>query len=147
VSSNECQLPFKCITVWPLLDLPSPDAVAVPNSVTVPFGQTSETLSISMYPVNYPLVATITGRSCTSKQSATTLTVTPVTIPAFGPAADVRVMAILNQFLALRSYEQALDDVIALRNSKRSNGIGQDTRLAAADHYLFSLTGSLLTLN
>lgn len=124
---------------WPLLNVPSPQVVSVPGSVTVPSAQVSATFPITTYAVNYPLVATITGTACGSKQTAKLL-VTPTVIPPFGPAADARVQAILDQFLVGGNYDRALDDIITLRNSNPSSGIGQDIYLAAADHYLFALT-------
>jgi len=126
-------------TVWPVTDLRSPIIVSVPDQVTVPASQTSITFPITTSRVLYPLHAKIAARSCTSTTFAELL-LTPPPIPSFGPEADRRVRAILDEVVVNRNYEQALKDVIVLRNSDPASGIKQDIYLAAADHYLFALT-------
>jgi hypothetical protein len=81
--------------------------------------------------MNYPLVAKITAKSCTSSKLAK-LIITPPVIPEFGPQANARVQAILNQFIVAGDYHRALDDIIVLHNSNPSSGVGQDIYLAAA---------------
>ena len=137
---------------WQILDVTAPCPVLFgslaankcPGSagyIVVPEGQTSVTFPINTRAVNYPLLEDFRASYAGSEQTAQ-LFVNPSLIPPFGSQANARVAAILQQFVIggehYNSYSTAYADLLKLRNS--SLEAEQDIYLAAAEHYLVTIT-------
>ncbi len=138
-------------TLWPSISVANPNVVSAPATVTVEPGQLSASFTVNTSTVNYPTYGMVVGNYGGILATGSVTVIAPP-IPNFGSVADARVIAILQQFIALGTRSQAafstdFNEILLVRNQcppednppDHGRMAEQDIYLAAADHYLYAM--------